>query len=65
MYQQFTLNKIIDRGIEKILNKRDENNNGFYVNFLGSKSEVDSKDDSIGFKGDFGGVIIGGMKNAK
>ena len=63
MYQQFTLNKIIDRGIEKILNKRDENNNGFYVNFLGSKSEVDSKDDSIGFKGDFGGVIIGGMKN--
>ena len=62
MNQQYTQDKMINRGIEQILDRRDTSNNGFYVNFLGEKSEVDTKDDSIGYKSDAGGIIIGGMK---
>ncbi len=62
VYQQFAQDKILTKSLDQLLDRRNENYNGIYVNFIGEKSSPDGSDDTIGYDGKSYGIILGGMK---
>ena len=62
VYQQFAQDKILTRSLDQLLDRRNENYNGIYVNFIGEKSNPDGSDDTIGYDGKSYGIVLGGIK---
>ena len=62
VYQQFMQDKMINNGIYSLLDKRNENRDGIYVNFLGGRSDIHDYNNINGYDGVLSGVLVGGMK---
>ena len=61
-YQQLQQNKMLEDGIFELLDKKSDVNQGFYLNFLGGKTEADTKENAIGYDSDSYGFTAGVMK---
>ena len=62
VYQQYTQNKMINAGLDTMLNKRDENISGTYVNFFGNSSNVKNYNDINGYDSGTSGILLGRME---
>ncbi|MCP1223271.1 autotransporter outer membrane beta-barrel domain-containing protein [Sebaldella sp. S0638] len=63
MYQEFNRNRVLENGVNDLLENRDRSaDKGVYVNILGGKEDSDNDGDFLGYKNREAGVIFGMMK---
>ena len=63
MYQGFNINKVLDKSVNALLEQRNNGvDHGLYINFIGSETNADTEDNSLGFKDKSLGMTIGIMK---
>ncbi len=62
IYQQYTQNKMINAGLNTMLDKRDENVSGTYVNFFGNNSNVKNYNNINGYDSGTSGILLGRME---
>ena len=62
VYQQYTQNKMINNSLNTMLNKRDENISGTYVNVFGSNSNTNNYNNVKGYDSGTSGILLGRME---
>ena len=63
MYQEFRRNRVLEAGVNDLLENRDRSaDKGVYVNILGGKEDADNDGEFLGYKNREAGVIFGMMK---